>query len=119
MSDTTAEERSTVIVVNHDGMGSATAPLQHQLLKTYLTRLLENEMLPMAICFYTEGVKMVVEGTPVLKELQALERRGVQLIICDTCLNYYDLADKRVVGVVGRMADIAEAQWRAEKVITL
>lgn len=117
---TTADaERSTVILVNHDGLGSATAPLQHQLLKTYLAMLLENGMLPEAICFYTEGVKMVVEGTPVLKELQALEERGVRLIICNTCLNYYDLAGKRAVGIVGGMADIVEAQWRADKVITL
>lgn len=117
--DTTAADRSTVIIINHDGMGSATAPLQHQLLKTYLSMLLENGMVPMAICFYTEGVKMVVEGTPVLKELQALAQKGVHLIVCNTCLNYYDLADRRVVGIVGGMADILEAQWQAEKVITL
>lgn len=116
---TTDDERSTVILVNHDGMGSATAPLQHQLLKTYLTMLLENETLPTAICFYTEGVKMVVEGTPVLKELRALEQQGVHLIVCNTCLNYYDLGDKRVVGIVGGMADILEAQWQADRVITL
>lgn len=119
MVDIAGDERSTVILVNHDGMGSATAPLQHQLLKTYLNMLLENEMLPTAICFYTEGVKMVVEGTPVLKELRALEEKGVDLIICNTCLNYYHLAEQRVVGIVGGMADIVEAQWRADKVITL
>lgn len=114
-----ADHPSTVVVVTHDGMGSATAPLQHRLLKNYLTLLLENEMLPEAICFYGEGVRMVIDGSPVLEELQALAEKGVYLIACETCLNYYDYLNRRAVGIVGSMADIVEAQWRAEKVITL
>jgi hypothetical protein len=43
----------------------------------------------------------------------------VHLVICSTCLNYYSLADHVQVGVVGGMTDILEAQWRADKVITL
>jgi hypothetical protein len=38
--------------------------------------------------------------------------------VCSTCLNYLKLADQRQVGIVGSMADIIEAQWRADKVIT-
>jgi hypothetical protein len=110
---------STVIVVTHDGMGSATAPLQHRLLKNYLAILLENEMLPAAICFYGEGVRMVIDSSPVLEELESLAAQGVYLITCTTCLNYYDYTDRRTVGIAGSMADIVEAQWRADKVITL
>lgn len=110
---------STVVVVTHDGMGSATAPLQHRLLKNYLTLLLANEMLPEAICFYGEGVRMVIDSSPVLEELQALAEKGVYLIACETCLSYYDYVERHAVGIVGSMADIIEAQWRAEKVITL
>jgi hypothetical protein len=43
----------------------------------------------------------------------------VRLIVCSTCLNYFGLTDKVKVGIVGGMADILEAQVRAEKVITL
>jgi intracellular sulfur oxidation DsrE/DsrF family protein len=110
---------STVLVINHDGMGSATAPLQHRLLKNYLTILLENEMLPTAICFYGEGVRMILDSSPVLEELQAMAAQGVDLVVCTTCLNYYDYDVERAIGVVGSMADIVEVQWRADKVITL
>jgi sulfur relay (sulfurtransferase) complex TusBCD TusD component (DsrE family) len=51
--------------------------------------------------------------------LQALEANGVPLVICQTCLNHFGLADKVKVGIVGGMTDIIEAQWRADKVITL
>nr|MBC8503932.1 DsrE family protein [Chloroflexota bacterium] len=68
---------------------------------------------------YADGIKMVVEGSPAIDELQALEEKGVRLIVCNTCLNYLGLIDKIKVGIVGGMPDIIEAQWNAEKVITL
>ncbi len=116
MASTTS---NTVILINSDGMGRGDAGLQQRLIKTYLTMLLDNEYLPGAICFYTEGVRLVCDGSPVLDELRQLAARGVALIICKTCLDYYKLAEYRQVGIVGGMADIIEAQWRAEKVITL
>jgi hypothetical protein len=41
------------------------------------------------------------------------------LIVCSTCLNYFNLTDKVQVGIVGGMGDILEAQIKADKVITL
>ena len=109
----------SVILLTREGMGSADAALQHKLLDTYLNLLLKNGSYPNAICFYTEGVRLVVEGSPHLEQLSRLEQRGVRLIICSTCLTYFGLTDKVKVGIVGGMADILEAQARAGKVISL
>ncbi|MGO8786763.1 MAG: DsrE family protein [Terriglobia bacterium] len=111
--------KSTLLQVIHDGMGAADPELQHTLLRKYLLLLQENETLPGAICFYTSGVKMVVEGSPVLDVLQSLESRGIRLIICKTCLDYFGLLEKVRVGTVGGMGDIIAAQWLANKVISL
>jgi sulfur relay (sulfurtransferase) complex TusBCD TusD component (DsrE family) len=75
--------------------------------------------LPDAICFYTDGVKLVCAGSPVLAELESLEQEGVRLVICKTCLDYLGLADRVQVGVVGGMTDIITAMWEADTVITL
>ncbi|UCH62857.1 MAG: DsrE family protein [Fidelibacterota bacterium] len=114
-----SEQYSTAILITRNGMGHADEPLQQQLITTYLTMLDENEMLPGIICFYTDGVKLVVEGSPVLNVLNSLEAKGVRLVVCNTCLKYFDLADKVQIGIVGGMHDIIAAQWQAEKVITL
>jgi intracellular sulfur oxidation DsrE/DsrF family protein len=114
-----ASSPSTVILINNEGMGSAEEALRHKLLRVYLTMLRENELYPGAICFYAGGVKMVVEGSPVLDLLRELEAKGVRLIICSTCLQYFELTDKVAVGIVGGMSDIVLAQWMASKVITL
>ena len=67
-----ADHPSTVVVVTHDGMGSATAPLQHRLLKNYLTLLLENEMLPGVLLAKACG--MVIDGSPVLGNCRRWQR---------------------------------------------
>lgn len=117
--DLTPQDSDTVILVTNNGMGTSDTDLQHKLISTYLQLLNENNYLPALICFYTEGVKLTVEGSPVLTELKALEDKGVRLVICGTCLNYFGIQDQVKVGLPGGMTDIIEAQWRAKKVITL
>ena len=108
-----------IILITREGMGSADTALQHKLLDTYLKLLIESNSLPAAICFYTDGVKLVVEGSPLVERLSEIEQKGVRLIICSTCLNYFGLSEKVRVGIVGGMSDILEAQSKASKVITL
>jgi hypothetical protein len=112
-------DSDNVILFTRNGMGHAEQALQHKLVGTYLKLMDEHNLLPAALCFYTEGVFLAVEGSPVLETLQSLERKGVRLILCSTCLNYYNLIDKVKVGIVGGMGDILEAQQRAAKVISV
>jgi hypothetical protein len=100
-------------------MGSGDRDLRHKLIRTYLQLLNSHESLPAAICFYTEGVYLVIDDSPVLEELLALEAKGIHIISCLTCLDYYHLTERLKVGVVGGMSDILEAQLRADKTITL
>ena len=117
--ENTTTASSTVILISREGLGDADLPLQHKLVEIYLNLLIESNLIPGAICFYTEGVKLAVSGSPVLKQLRSLEEKGVRLILCQTCLNYFGLVDNVEVGIVGGMTDILEAQWKAEKVISL
>ncbi len=117
--ENSARKPSILVLITNDGMGKGDPELQHKLMQTYLRLLDESGTLPAAICFYTDGVKLVVTGSPVIEQLRALEAKGVHLIICSTCLNHYNLVDQVQVGIVGGMTDIIEAQWRADKVITL
>jgi hypothetical protein len=111
--------KDTVILVTNNGMGNANEQLQQLLFGKYVELLLQNKSLPAALCFYTDGVKLVCEGSPVLEGLSDLENKGVRLIVCSTCLNYFELTGSVRVGLVGGMGDILEAQMKAEKVITI
>jgi intracellular sulfur oxidation DsrE/DsrF family protein len=115
----TPQKTNTVILVTRDGMGHSAPDLQHILAAKYFQLLLDDGKLPAAICFYADGVRLVCEGSPALDQLHALETAGVHLIVCNTCLNYHHLTEQRVVGLAGGMGDIIEAQWAADKVITI
>ena len=109
----------TVVVFNNDGLGHADEALRHRLAANYLRTLGELGYRPQAVLFYAAGVKLVAAGSPCLKELEELAGAGVPLVACRTCLDYYGLLGKVVVGEIGNMMRIVEAQASAAKVITL
>lgn len=115
MTDVT---KSIVIIFKNNGLGlTSEQPLKDKLAKTFLALAQQNPNLPRAICFYTEGVKLACEESPVLDELRSLEAKGVRLILCQTCLDYFGLKDKVQVGIVGGMGDIITTMWQADSVI--
>ena len=109
----------TTILINRNGMGEADPELQGKLVQTYFRLLDESNTVPGVVCFYAEGVHLVTEGSPLLETLTSLEVKGVRLVICNTCLNFYGLVEQVKVGIIGGMTDIIEAQRRAAKVITI
>jgi len=112
--------KAVVFIFNSNGFGqTGEQPLKNKLAKTFLTLILQNQDYPRAICFYTDGVKLACEGSPVLEELAALEAKGVHLILCQTCLEYFGLKDKVLVGIVGGMGDIIAAMMQADSVVTV
>ncbi len=111
--------KDTVLVFTRYGLGEAPAELQQRLAGKFLS-LIDNEAtLPAKILFYTEGVRLACTDSPVIGQLRALQARGVELILCSTCLEYYGLIDRVAVGIVGGMPDIIEAMQLANKVINL
>ena len=110
---------NTIILVTRNGMGHAEPELAQKLFATYLRLLAEGDDLPAVMCFYAEGVRLAVSGSPVLEQLKGLEAKGVRLVLCSTCLSFYNLMEEVQVGITGGMPDIVTAMQRAQKVISL
>ncbi len=110
---------NTILVFTRNGLGDAPAELQQKLALKFLQLTLAAQLLPAKILFYTDGVKLACEGSPVIGELKIMQDRGVELILCSTCLDFFGLRDQVQVGIVGGMPDIIEALNAAEKVISL
>ena len=100
-------------------MGESDSEQGLALIKKYLNLLSETNQLPYAIGFYTSGVKLTTDGSPVLDELKLLVSKGVKLFVCGTCLINYEIFEQVKVGTICGMPDIIQAQWKADKVITL
>jgi selenium metabolism protein YedF len=108
-----------VLTVPSDIMGRGDEELGGILVRAFFHTLGEVEPLPQTIIFFNSGVKLVVEGSPVVEDLQALRDRGVEILACGTCLGHYELKDKVAVGEVSNMYTIAETLLSAGKVVSL
>jgi len=53
---------------------------------------------PSTIFLLNTGVKLTGPGSPVLYYLKKLEKQGVEILACITCLDYFELKDKTLVG---------------------
>jgi len=110
---------SLALMVTRDGLGEAPDELQKILIKNYFALLVKEKLPPDFICCYGNGVKLTCKGSPVIEELKSLEKTGTKIIICKTCLNYFNLEDQIETGMIGTMHDIVDIQLNAGKVITI
>jgi len=108
-----------VIVVNHNGMGSGSEELGRILLQVFVNTLHELSPLPSAILCYNGGVFVAAEGAPTVPALADLADRGVTLLLCGTCIDYYELKGRIAVGTVSNMYEILQRVSTSERVITL
>ena len=74
---------------------------------------------PKAILFYTEGVRCVVEDSPLVLTLKLREGMGVRLVSCRTCLEHYGLTGRVAAGDTGGMDEIVRLMDEARKVVTV
>jgi selenium metabolism protein YedF len=115
----TLAEGPLVLTIPSEYMGRGDEQLGNILIRAFFHTLGEVQPLPDTIIFLNSGVKLAVEGSPVMEDLQALTAKGIQILICGTCLGHYELKDKVIVGEVSNMYTIAEILLRAGKVINL
>lgn len=113
-------QKKTVFIFSSYGMGhTENAELKVKLARKFLALIADADPLPSQICFYTDGVKLCTTGSPVLEELGLLERKGVELVLCSTCLETFGLQDQVAVGIVGGMGDIITAMMSADNAVNL
>lgn len=108
-----------VLVIPSEVMGRGDEELGNILIRGFFHTLGEVEPLPQTIIFFNSGVKLVIEDSPMLEDLQALAARGVEILACGTCLDHYGLRERVAVGEVSNMYAIAETMLSAGKVVSL
>jgi selenium metabolism protein YedF len=89
------------------------------LTQKFLHTLGGHSLKPKAILLMNDGVKLVTDDSPVLGELKQLEKQGVDILACGTCLERFGLTDMVAVGKVSNMYEITDIMLREEKVISM
>lgn len=117
--DSALVSKNTVIMFDKDKMGHGNDELGSVLIKGFIYTLTELEELPKALLFVNSGIKLTTTGSAVIDDIKALEERGVEILSCGTCLDYYSLQNGLEVGGVTNMYTIVEKLMNASNTIKL
>ncbi|MDO4567893.1 MAG: sulfurtransferase-like selenium metabolism protein YedF [Clostridia bacterium] len=110
----------TVFFISGDRIGEGDRELGKQLMKMMLYTLANGDDVPGHLVFMNGGVLLAAsDEEQVVASLAKLHERGVKLIVCGTCLDFYGMRGALSVGEVSNMYEIAEILLRARKVVTL
>jgi len=110
---------NTVLVIPSDSMGRGSEDLGRILAKNYLYALTESDDLPAKIILYNTGVRLASENGETAADLKKLEEKGVDVLVCGTCLDFFGLTGSRKAGIISNMYAIVEAEFSAERVISI
>jgi len=108
-----------VLLVTSDRLGDGPEELGYLLIKNFIFTLLETPQQPDRILFLNSGVLLATEGAETVEALKRLEERGVELLACGVCLDYFKKKDQLAVGQVTNMFSTAEHLLTASSVIKL
>jgi selenium metabolism protein YedF len=113
------EKRKIMVMIATDRMGYGDDALGKLLLINFIKTLAEMGDELWRLVFVNNGVKLTIGGSEVLDVLKGYEKEGLTILVCGTCLNHFDLLDKKEVGVTTNMLDIVTAMQLADKVINI
>jgi selenium metabolism protein YedF len=111
--------RVDVMLIASDQLGTGDEALGVLLMATFINTLADAKPKPAKMLFINRGVMLTTEGSRVLDTLQQLEKEGVQIFSCGTCLNHYQLKEKLKVGQVTNMYDTVNSLLTAGKVVRM
>ena len=112
-----ARKKGTLVVLSANTMGTGDEKLGKALMKAFVFALTKQDALPETILCYNTGAYLTAEGADTLEDLKLLESEGVTILTCGTCLDFYGLKDKLVVGGVTNMYDIVERMENAAVIV--
>jgi selenium metabolism protein YedF len=125
-SDTTDTSRYScspagprILVFSQDSMGRGDDELGRILIKSFFHTLAETKPVPDGMIFLNTGVKLVADGSEVIDDIRLLEKNGVRVLACGTCLDYFKLKDRLAAGTVSNMYEIKELMLTASSTVTV
>jgi len=116
---TRRDERAekVIVYINASLLGIGDEALGSFLMKAFLKTLLDLESRPDRLILINSGVQLASENSKALETLMALSDKGVEIVSCGTCIDFYGLKDRMKVGAISNMYDIIQSLFEADRVI--
>lgn len=116
---TQSEDKKIMVMCATDRIGFGDDALGQKLMASFLTTLKEMGSELWRLVFVNNGVKLTTDSSDVLDVLKEYEQDGLTILVCGTCLNHFNLLERKQVGETTNMLDIVTAMQLADKVINV
>ena len=113
------DQKKVMVMCATDRIGFGDNALGIKLMINFLRTLKEMEGELWRLVFVNNGVKLTIDDSEVVADLQKYENQGIKILVCGTCLTHFDLLERKQVGETTNMLDIVTAMQNADKVISL
>lgn len=105
------------VVITSTEMGKGDQTLVETLLKGFIHTLAEKEHQPKNLVFYGDGVRLACKGSESIEDLEVLAKKGVNILSCGICLDFYEITDKLLVGGVTTMSEVVDIMAASNNVV--
>ena len=113
------KKKTTSVFVSSDTMGKGDDKLGKILIRAFFPTLFEIKPQPDKIIFMNSGVELTVEGSEVIDSLRMIEEEGMEILVCGTCLDFFNLKDKIKVGHISNMFEIVDSLINSDKILSI
>ena len=118
-SDGNIELKKIMVMCATDRIGFGDDELGLKLMVNFIRTLKEMGPELWRLVFVNNGVKLTIDGSEVLADLEEYEETGLCILVCGTCLDHFNLLERKQVGETTNMLDIVTAMQLADKVISI
>ncbi len=112
-------ESNFTIFCKSENFGTGEEKLSKTLMKSFFYSLTELDQKPKHLIFMNSGIKLTLGDSPIIDILTELEKEGSTILVCGTCLDYYDASAALKVGEITNMYTATEILSRTTRIINI
>ena len=106
----------SVLVLTSDKLGKGADELGEILIRGMLKTLTTIKPLPQALIFLNSSIKLLTKEE-ILENLYLFKQRGTAILVCGTCVDYFNLRQQIKAELISNMHDILTTISQAAKVV--
>jgi len=112
-------DSNIVVFISGECVGNEEPELGKMLMKGFIGNLKNMDTLPKTVILVNNSVRMVTTNEETIPLFQELVDKGIELLACGACLDYFKLVDDLKTGKVTDAHTVASRLFKADKVIRL
>jgi selenium metabolism protein YedF len=106
-----------MVCVQKNIQGNGADELGARLIQLFINTLIDIDHKPSTLVFLNSSIFFTLMDSPILEPLKKLEAGGMKILVCGTCLDYFQKSGELAVGIVSNMYEIMDLMSKSPKVL--